>query len=157
MAVPPIVLRPFEVGDCGFFAALASDERVTRFIGDGRPWVQQRIQDRIREAILQDTLDRVGAARWFLAADGRESVGIVVCTYRDADIEIGYWVSPDHWGRGIAGAMIDGALKALREMCHSGNILANVDPANPASAKALLRRSFQLTSRTAGLDCDVLT
>lgn len=99
----------------------------------------------------------MGAARWFLAADGRESVGIVVCTYRDAGIEIGYWVSPDHWGRGIAGAKIDGALKALREMCGSGNILANVDPANPASAKALLRRGFQLTSRTAGLDCYVLT
>ncbi|WP_162253983.1 GNAT family N-acetyltransferase [Janibacter sp. Soil728] len=127
---PSIDLRPFHASDTAFFAGMASDERVTRFIGDGQPWDQQTIQDRIDAALHQDPLDIVGASRWFLATEANGPVGIVVSSRKDEGIEIGYWVSPDHWGRGIAGAMVDGALATIPDVYGTKQLVARVDPAS---------------------------
>ncbi|GAA5227041.1 GNAT family N-acetyltransferase [Paeniglutamicibacter antarcticus] len=149
---PSITLRPFHEAETVFFAGMASDERVTRFIGDGQPWDEQTIQDRIRAALQQDPLDMVGTSRWFLATEAKQSVGVVVSTRKEEGIEIGYWVSPDHWGRGIAGAMLDGALSTIPEVYKTKELLARVDPANTVSAKLLTRRGFQLATQQEGLD-----
>ena len=153
MLCPPLIdLRPFHVSDTAFFERLASDERVTRFIGNGQPWEQQTIQDRVTAALRQDPLQMVGASRWYLVTEANEPVGIVVSSRKDAGIEIGYWVSPDHWGRGIAGAMVDGALASIPKDYGTSQLIARVDPANAASAKLLTRRGFQLRSNHDGLD-----
>lgn len=149
---PSIDLRPFHATDTAFFAGLASDERVTRFIGNGQPWEQQTIHDRVNAALRQDPLDIVGASRWYLVTEVNEPVGIVVSSRKDEGIEIGYWVSPDHWGRGIAGAMVDGALASIPKVYGTRQLVAHVDPANAASAKLLTRRGFQLRSNHDGLD-----
>ncbi|WP_426735183.1 GNAT family N-acetyltransferase [Glutamicibacter sp. 2E12] len=149
---PSIDLRPFHEADTEFFADMASDERVTRFIGDGQPWDQQTIQTRVRAALQQDPLDTVGASRWFLATETTEPVGIVVSTRKETGIEVGYWVSPEHWGRGIAGAMLDSALTTIPEVYATKTLIARVDPANAASARLLTRRGFQLETHHEGLD-----
>lgn len=149
---PQIVLRPFHQADTEFFTRMASDERVTRYVGDGQPWSQQFIHGRIRTARQQDPFDTVGASRWFLTTEENTPVGIVVSTRKEDGIEIGYWVSPDHWGRGIAGAMVDKALAILPEIYGTPKHIARVDPANAASAKVLTRRGFQLEATREGLD-----
>jgi ribosomal-protein-alanine N-acetyltransferase len=149
---PSITLRPFHEADTTFFTGMASDERVTRFIGDGQPWDEQTIHDRIRAALQEDPLDQVGASRWFLATEANAPVGIVVSSCKDAGVEVGYWVSPDHWGRGIAGAMLDATLASIPDTYGSRNLLARVDPANAVSAKLLTRRGFQLDTHVEGLD-----
>lgn len=121
-STPTITLRPFHEADTEFFAGMASDERVTRFIGDGQLWNQQTIQARIREALPQDPLHGVGASRWFLATEANAPVGIVVSTRKEGGVEIGYWVSPGHWGRGIAGAMVDCALATIPEVYGTRNL-----------------------------------
>ncbi|WP_343317353.1 GNAT family N-acetyltransferase [Arthrobacter sp. TMP15] len=147
-----IELRPFHASDTAFFAGMASDERVTRFIGDGQPWEQQTIQDRVSAALRQDLLDIVGATRWYLATEANESVGIVVSSRKDDGVEVGYWVSPENWGRGIAGAMVDGALASIPKDYGTSQLIARVDQANAASAKLLTRRGFQLSSNHDGLN-----
>lgn len=149
---PSITLQPFQAADAAFFASMASDERVTRFIGDGRPWDRQITQDRIRAALRQDPPHRAGASRWFLAKEAGEPVGIVVSTRTEEGVEIGYWVSPDCWGRGIAGAMVDGALTTIPEVYETRELFARVDPANTASSRLLTRRGFQRKSHQRGLD-----
>lgn len=57
---PAIKLQPFHEADTAFFAGMASDERVTRFVGDGQPWTEQTITERVRAALEQDPLDSVG-------------------------------------------------------------------------------------------------
>lgn len=149
---PTITLQPFQMADATFFASMASDERVTRFIGDGRPWDQQTIADRVRAALRLDPLDLAGASRWFLAAETGEPVGIVVSTRKDEGIEIGYWVAADHWGRGIAGAMVDCALTTIPDVYETRELFARVDPENTVSARLLTRRGFQLEFNNGGLD-----
>lgn len=149
---PTITLRPFHEADTEFFAGMASDERVTRFLGDGQPWDKQTIQVRVRAALQQDPIDTVGASSWFLAIEANKPVGIVVSTRKEGGVEVGYWVSPDHWGRGIAGAMVDSALTTLPGVYGSPKFIARVDPANAASAKLLTRRGFKLETHCEGLD-----
>ena len=75
---PSINLRPFQETDTAFFTGLATDERVTRFVGDGRPWAPQAIQDRLRAALQQQPVEQSGAVRWFIAVEAQEAVGLVV-------------------------------------------------------------------------------
>ena len=94
----------------------------------------------------------VGASRWYLVTEANEPVGIVVSSRKDEGVEIGYCVSPDHWGRGIAGAMVDGALSSVPQDYGTSQLVARVAPANAASAKILTRRGLQLRSNHDGLD-----
>lgn len=152
MPQPVISLRPFSNRDRPFFNRLATDERVTRFIGDGKPWDVQNISSRVNMALQATPLNREGAARWFLAHDDQQGVGLLVATRRDAGVEIGYWVSPDHWGRGIAGSMVDKAKTIIPELFDCHRLLAQVTPRNVASARVLTRRGFQLTPRDGNHD-----
>lgn len=153
---PSIILRTFHEADTEFFASMAADERVTHYIGDGQPWDQQPIQTRVRAALQQGPIDAIGASRWFLATEATEPVGIVVSTRKETGIEIGYWVSPEHWGRGIAGAMLDSTLTRIPEVYAAKTLIARVDPANAASIRLLTRHGFQLESHDQGLDLYML-
>ena len=153
-------LRPFDAADLAFVAALARDERVTRFVGDGRPWSAEQIVDRSRPALRRDPTDEVGAARWFVAVEaageddeeeGRE-VGLFVTTRREHSVEVGYWVAPPRWGRGVAGAMLDQALEAVPGLYGPLPLSARVAPDNAASVRALTRRSFEPQGHHEGLD-----
>ncbi|MFD5600834.1 PhzF family phenazine biosynthesis isomerase [Leucobacter sp. NPDC058333] len=149
---PACALRPFVEADAAFFASLAADPRVTRYVGDGAIWAEERIRDRVSTALSGIPVEALGAARWFVATDGDESVGVVV-SWREADgIEIGYWVSPEHWGRGIASAMVDEALTKVPRVFGTGRLLARVDPENVVSAKLLTRRGFRLIRSEPGCD-----
>lgn len=150
--LPAIVLRPFRRPDAPFFAALASDPRVTRFVGDGRPWDAQYTAGRIDEALRDIPVDRVGSCRWFVADQDGDPAGIVVSMHRDAGIEIGYWVGPGHWGHGIGGAMVDAALLLVPDVYGTGELFARVDPANAASARLLTGRGFQFDGHHDGVD-----
>lgn len=153
---PSITLRPFQETDTAFFTGLATDERVTRFVGDGGPWAPQLIQDRLRVALQQEPVEQVGAVRWFIAEEADESVGLVVSTRWEGGVEVGYWVSPEHWGRGVAGAMVDLAVAMAPEVYGRVRLIARVAPANAASARVLTRRGFELEASQDGLDRYVL-
>lgn len=147
-----ITLRPFTKDDTTFFAALASDDRVTRFVGDGQPWGSDMIAARVRIALDETPADTVGAVRWFLAVDEYEPVGLLVSTRREPGVEIGYWVSPEHWGRGVAGAIVEQALALVPEVFDSERLTAKVDPENAASTRVLTRRGFHFAFTDANLD-----
>lgn len=147
-----ITLRPFRDADTDFFASLASDEQVTRFIGYGKPWDRQTIKTCVQGALQPDPIDATGASRWFVATEATEAVGIVFSTRRENSVEIGYWVSSDQWGRGVAGAMLDSALIMIPKAYSITKLTAGVAPANAVSARLLTRRGFILEARDEQLD-----
>ncbi|PPF56429.1 hypothetical protein C5B94_03130 [Clavibacter michiganensis] len=152
MPTPAIHLRPFQTSDLEFFTTLAVDERVTRFVGDGRPWSADQIDARTQPALQEDPTDQVGAARWFIAEEEGQPVGVVVSTRREHSVEVGYWVAPHSWGRGVASAMLDLALEELPQVYGPTSVSARVATNNTASARALIRRSFAYQGRSDGLD-----
>ncbi|WP_373462303.1 GNAT family N-acetyltransferase [Arthrobacter agilis] len=65
---------------------------------------------------------------------------------------MGYWVSPEHWGKGVAGAMVDEAIILIPELFGVRTLIARVDPGNVASARILAHRGFTSCASRDGLD-----
>jgi RimJ/RimL family protein N-acetyltransferase len=88
---------------------LAGDERIVRFVGDRRPWSAALIMARHEMALEHWTRYGFG---WRAALDTATLgfVGLGALTHRAPDesgtgtaaIEIGWWVAPAAWGRGLA-------------------------------------------------------
>ncbi|MGO2777375.1 GNAT family N-acetyltransferase [Glutamicibacter arilaitensis] len=151
-----ITLRPFRSADTEFFASMASDERVTRFIGHGRPWDRQTINACVQESLHPEPLHTVGASRWFLATEANTEVGLVFCTRQETCVEVGYWVSPDQWGRGVGGAMLDRTLISIPKIYGITKFSARVAPDNTVSARLLTSRGFRLEKRDDKLEYYIL-
>ncbi|KAB1655360.1 GNAT family N-acetyltransferase [Pseudoclavibacter chungangensis] len=137
-----VQIRPFTADDTAVFARLASDPRVTAFVGDGRPWSEETVAARASDALADDPVDRVGSSRWFIAEEQGRPVGLGTATRRDGCVEIGYWVDPAVWGRGVGGAIVTELVRAAPGRFGIGRLVARVHPTNEASSKALLRRGF---------------
>ena len=142
-----ITLRPFRSADTEFFASMASDERVARFIGHGEPWDRQTINACVKQSLQHEPLDTVGGSRWFLATEANAAVGLVFCTRQESCVEVGYWVSPDQWGRGVGGAVLDSTLISIPKIYGITKFSARVAPANTASTRLLTSRGFRLEKR----------
>lgn len=151
-AAPQITLRPFRESDAGFFVELATDPQVTRFVGNGRPWSPEAARKRARAALCLVPARELGAIRWFVAEDLAGPVGILVSSRSEQGVEIGYWVAPARWGRGIAGAMVDRALEIIPCVYDTNCLLARVAPGNAASARVLTRRGLRYQALEEGLE-----
>ncbi len=78
----------------------ATDPRMTVHVGDGQPWTPEYVTERHEQALRH--WEEHGFGMHAVVEDG-EVVGLAQLADRGDDgIEIGYWVDPDHWGRGLA-------------------------------------------------------
>ncbi|MBW0116725.1 GNAT family N-acetyltransferase [Pseudonocardia abyssalis] len=135
-----IGLDACSAGDLDDFLALALDARVTARIGDGTPWGRETAVARFRHGLA--SCER-GEGLWFLARDGGEVVGLVLGELDHlAEIEVGVWLAPDHWGQGHGRALL-GLLLPMVRLRLPGVVptaYANVDHA--ASAAMLRAAGF---------------
>ena len=102
-----LIVRALIADDLGFIRSLAQDERVVRFVGDGKPWTDTYLQLRFTDALAGGgTPDR--ETRWFIAETaGGAEVGLLALTLRPAETEVGYWIAPDEWGKGYATRLVE--------------------------------------------------
>ncbi len=157
---PEIRIRLLGAEDRKFFASLAKDPRVVRFVGDGQPWTDERIDARVQQAIDAAPQESIGAARWFVASDRSASpgfhddrVGLIVAWRTEDGVEVGYWVRPSAWGRGIAGSMVAKVLPRVVEIFGTDRPLRGLVRAeNLASVKVLARCGFIRTGEKDGYD-----
>uniref|UniRef100_UPI0039BFEF23 PhzF family phenazine biosynthesis isomerase n=1 Tax=Lentzea alba TaxID=2714351 RepID=UPI0039BFEF23 len=78
----------------------SADPRVTEYVGDGTTWTPEYAAERHRKALRH--WDEHGFG-WHAVVEDGEVVGLASMVDRGSDgIEIGYWVDPGHWGRGLA-------------------------------------------------------
>lgn len=140
-----IGLEACTAADLDDFLVLALDPRVTERVGDGAPWGRERAVDRYRRGMA--CCER-GEGLWFLARDrdeatGDELVGLVLGELDHlAEIEIGIWLAPGHWGQGHGRALLGTLLPVVA--LHFPGVLptayANVD--HGASAAMLRAAGF---------------
>lgn len=146
----PVALRPFTAADAGFVATMASDPRITRFVGDGVPWDRDRIGDRVADALAGRPFDTVGAARWFVAEEDGEARALAVVSRCETGLEIGYWVAVAHWGRGLGRTTAGLLLAALTDT--TAPVFARVHPDNAASVAVLAGLGLRRTGSVDGVD-----
>ncbi|GAA3709675.1 GNAT family N-acetyltransferase [Zhihengliuella alba] len=169
-------IRGFTEDDVELLAGLARDQRVVRYVGDGRPWSDARIAERARQALNPGDWGEVGRDRWGIvwcdgltgpAAAGSpgdevgvepqtERIGLCVAKFAAGDdaIEIGYWLDPDYWGRRLArpmvAAVVDWVDSGLRRAGRPpADLVARIQPANLPSAAAVRGLGFDCVAREA--------
>lgn len=144
---PRLVLVRWSDVDRNLLAGLARDPRVTRHIGDGTPWSDEKIEEAFaREA---EHWDRHGFG-WRAAIDKESGtrIGFIGLNHLPPeavevaggdDVEIGWWLAPAAWGRGLA---TEGA-SALRDEAFEDvgldRIIARYQPENIASGLIMER------------------
>ncbi|GAB2467193.1 RimJ/RimL family protein N-acetyltransferase [Conyzicola lurida] len=121
--------------DREFFRALAQDARVIRFVGDGAPWSDDYVRQRFDTALDGGTPDH--GLRWFIASADDTRVGLLALTVHGDETELGYWIAPEHWGKGYAGRLVEHAVDLT-----PGQLAATVHRDNAASQRVLERAGF---------------
>jgi [ribosomal protein S5]-alanine N-acetyltransferase len=132
-------LRPWSESDTGLLGTLAMTPAMMRYIGDGATWTDARVKD---VAARNHEHWRLHGFGWRVAtlAPGHEPIGFIALSFAgegsgvDADeYEIGWWLAPTTWGRGLAregaAALRDEAFERLE----APSIVARIAPGNDAS------------------------
>jgi RimJ/RimL family protein N-acetyltransferase len=151
-----LVLKPWEQDFEGDLLRFASDPRVMRFIGDGRPWEREFTVQR-HQALLEHWEQHgfgwrgiVGDDGAFLGVAALSYLGDLVPGIEESAIEIGWWVDPAAWGKGLA---TEAAL-ALRDEAFGNlearRIVARFVPANHASERVMIKLGMRLYGDTTG-------
>lgn len=146
-----LLLRDWQPTDRAPFRQIATDPSVMRFISDGAPWSDERIDGflsrqaahaRERGFCLAALTERRGGALIGLA--GLQPMGT------SGEIEVGWWLTPTRWGRGLAS-------EAGRALLAHGfgtqgleRIVAITHPRNLKSRAVMQRIGMRLERETTG-------
>lgn len=163
-----VSVRDFSAGDAEFLGRLARDPRVVRFVGDGTVWSDAYIAERTAQALSPGTWGELGSARWVTVRcddvegePGEHRIGLALAMFKDlgGDIgecaEIGYWLDPEFWGRGLAKPMVTAVVDWVAAgTAGSGpsKLVARIAPDNAASASTVLKLGFERTGASDGMD-----
>jgi RimJ/RimL family protein N-acetyltransferase/SAM-dependent methyltransferase len=133
--------RKWTAADLPLAAALWGDPRVTALIGG--PFDQVRVQEILA---AQLALDReAGVQYWpvFVAASG-EFAGCCGLRPRDAgQLELGFHLRPEHWGKGFATEAARAAMAFAFEEKKVEELFAGHHPGNAVSARTLRKLGFR--------------
>jgi RimJ/RimL family protein N-acetyltransferase len=136
-----LVLRRFRDADAEPFAAINGDPEVMRYIADGRP-LDPAASDALLQRIAREWAER-GHGLWAVeerSAPGRllGFCGLAVPTFLPRvlpAVEVGWRLSRDAWGRGLATEAAGAALAFGFERLGLAQILAVVHPDNARSLR----------------------
>ena len=133
-------LAPWEADDWQAFRSIASDPDVMRYITGGAPWTDEQV----REFVLRQM-------RWFNERDfclwkllkkssGRliGFAGLQPLVLGGAEeIEIGWWLARDCWGKGLATEAAREALRDGFDRAGLERVVAIARPENAASIRVM--------------------
>ncbi len=129
---------------------LSSDPRVMRYIRNGDTWDTERAAQR-HQAHLTHWADHgfgwrgiIGGDGAFLGVAALNRLGPAVPGVDESATEIGWWIAPDAWGRGIATE----AATAIRDEAFARlgteTLVGRYQPANEASGRVMIKLGMSL-------------
>ncbi|GGE54173.1 GNAT family N-acetyltransferase [Priestia taiwanensis] len=106
METERLVLRPYEEDDFDFYVSLWRDPEMVKYIGIGRTRNRDECRERFHQ--LRKIHQTKGGTGLLVAMDKQsgEYIGhaglIPQIIDRKVEMEIGYWMTKSHWGKGYA-------------------------------------------------------
>jgi len=135
---PRAAVREWAESDGEAFRAIATDPRVMRYVGDGRPWTDEEIKGFITRQ--HDSVQQHGFCLGPLVeqASGR-LIGQAGLQYlgTTGDVEIGWWLTPHHWGRGLGSEVAHAILQFAFGTAKLRRVVAIAHPENVASIRIM--------------------
>jgi ribosomal-protein-alanine N-acetyltransferase len=152
-----IALRTPQEIDLPYIVALWSDDLVTRFIGGPRE--PESVLAHFREYVAASQALNAREREWWwsvLEGSTGEFVGLSSLLAKDVDgkaeMEIGYFLLPRHWGHGYATEASRLVLDFAFSTLGLESVIALVDPQNRASASVAMRLGMELERETTRQD-----
>ena len=139
-----LFLRPWVAEDWRAFRPIATDPDVMRHITDGVPWTDEQTQEFVQRQIGHFT--ERGFCLWKLVAKKDVSARIIgFCGLQPLDIdgrqevEIGWWLAKDCWGKGLATEAAREALRFGIDRAGLKRIISIARPDNTASRHVMMK------------------
>jgi ribosomal-protein-alanine N-acetyltransferase len=136
-----IVLRPVEIGDGDALHAIFTEPGVRRYLFDDILLTREETQKHVETACDH------GA--WVVCLD-ESIVGLVSLRPTSGNRELMIAISERCWGRGVAFAAAQAALRHGFDVLRFDCIVAGVDPPNERSHRLMTRLGFTPTGETDG-------
>ena len=141
---PRLLLRPFRPADVhGVFKGL-SDPQVTRHYGVSYATLESTQTQMAWYAQIQQE----GSGQWWCVCLAEAPAALIgACGLNDIDAthrrgELGYWMLPAYWRRGLAAEALSVLLRHAFHAMQLHRVGADVDTDNHASARLLERMGF---------------
>lgn len=135
-----LLIRPWTPDDRRDFIALTEDPEVMRYVHGGKPYSdaevdewftrqerQMREHDLCMGAMIEKSTGRL------IGVAGTQPLGTT------GELEIGWWLASDRWGRGYATEAGAAAMRHVLETLGRKRALAIIDPANEPSKRVARR------------------
>ena len=140
---PRVRLRTWTAADAEEFGRLARDPDVVAYITGGRPLTDDEVAEFIARQLACQA--ERGWCRWALevAADPGRVAGFCGpgCTFAP-EVEMGWWLSPDHWRQGLATEAGSAAIRHCFEVIGFARLICCVHPNNAASLAVARKVGF---------------
>jgi RimJ/RimL family protein N-acetyltransferase len=157
LTTPRLTLMPWQDALGEDLARLASDERVMQYIGNGRPWNREQARQR-HQACLAHWADHNFGWRAILDSPSSRFLGLAALNYlgdivpgiEESAIEIGWWLDPAAWGRGIATEAATAIRDEAFSRLHATRMVARLQPRNHASGRVAARLGMRLHGEAPG-------
>jgi ribosomal-protein-alanine N-acetyltransferase len=161
MNIPSIVtehtrLRPFTLDDAEALFQITNQPDIFHYFPSTEPWSHERVQRFLKDQLAE--WEGRGYGWWGVEPlDQSELIGWNGLQYLPDtnEIEVGYLLSKDYWGRGWATEGTWASLQFGFETLKVESILAIVHPGNIASQRVAHKCGMKLLDRTNyfGMDC----
>jgi RimJ/RimL family protein N-acetyltransferase len=148
-----LTVRPWRPEDRANFAALTHDPEVMRFVHGGKPYAEDEIDEFFaRQRRQLETLDLCMGA--MLEKNTGRLIGVagVQPLGGSGDLEIGWWLARDMWGRGYATEAGRAAMNHVLETLARPRVVAVIDPGNEPSVAVVNRLGFKYDRRYTGVE-----
>lgn len=147
METERLELAPWGEDDIASLRALATDPEVVRYISGGVPWPEERIQEFLERQ--RRLYAEHGYCMWRLSAGGGEAIGFcgIQPLAETGDIEIGWWLSKEYWGRGLATEAARCALSDAFERVGLHRVVAIAMEENRASTRIMEKLGMRYEKR----------
>ena len=155
MRTERLLFSPWTESDWQALKPIATDPEVMRYISEGLPWPDDRIQEFVERQMA--CLRERGFCMWrLLEPDIEQMVGFcgLQPLANTPDIEIGWWLARSHWGRGLATEAARAVLRDGFERAGLDRIVAVAQPANGASRRVMekLGMRYERDTQHKGID-----
>lgn len=157
MGTERLLIENWQADDWQAFRYIATNPQVTRYIGDGQTWDDERIQQWVIRQI--DNYAEHGFALWKLVEkkSGR-LIGFCGLQYLadTGEIEIGWWLAEDCWGKGFATEAAKSVLKYGMEPLQLKRIIAIAHSENRASINVMKKLGMKFEKHTDGKELGLI-
>jgi ribosomal-protein-alanine N-acetyltransferase len=120
------------------FQKIATDPLVVRYLGTGEAWPEERTREFVSRQC--ENWEKQGICLWKLLPKDSDTL-IGICGLQrlpeGPDVEIGWWLDPAHWGKGLASEAARHALAYGFEVNRLERIVAIAHAANRDSLRVM--------------------